>query len=60
VRQGGNLDLLVEFDQIPGLLEYIELEQYLTQLVGVKVDLVMKDTLKPAIGRRILSELVPV
>ncbi len=60
MRQGGNLDLLVEFDQIPGLLEYIELEQYLTQLVGVKVDLVMKDTLKPAIGRRILSELVPV
>jgi predicted nucleotidyltransferase len=27
-------------------------------LVGVKVDLVMKGTLKPLIGRRILSEVV--
>jgi uncharacterized protein len=55
-----DLDLLVEFDRVPSLLKFIELEQLLTDLLGVKVDLVMKGALKPAIGRRILAELVPV
>jgi uncharacterized protein len=55
-----DLDLLVEFDRVPSLLTYVEIEQRLTDLVGVKVDLVMKRALKPAIGRRILAELVPV
>jgi len=32
----------------------------LSDLLGVKVDLVMKQALKPAIGRRILDEVVPV
>lgn len=55
-----DFDLLVEFDRVSGLFTYIELEQYLSELLGVRVELVMKDALKPAIGRRILSELVPV
>lgn len=59
-RERSDLDLLVEFEQVPSLFKFIDLEQYLTQLVGVKVDLVMKDTLKPAIGHRILSQSVPV
>jgi len=36
------------------------LEHYLSDLLGVRVDLMMKDTLKSAIGRRILSEVVSV
>lgn len=55
-----DLDVLVEFTDPPGLLKFIELEHYLSDLLGVKVDLVMKEALKPAIGRRILSEVVPV
>ncbi len=51
---------MVEFEHAPSLLKFIEIEQYLTDLLGVKVDLVLKDALKPAMGRRILSELVPV
>lgn len=57
-RQGSDLDLLVEFTQIPTLFEFVELEHRLTRLLGVKVDLVMKDTLKPLIGRQILKEVV--
>jgi predicted nucleotidyltransferase len=30
----------------------------LSDLLGIKVDLVMKGTLKPLIGRRILDEVV--
>ena len=58
---GSDLDLLVEFDDRPlGLLEFIALENYLSDLLGVKVDLVEKETLKPAIGRHILREVVPI
>jgi uncharacterized protein len=53
-----DLDVLVQFDKKPGLLKYIELENYLSDLLGVKVDLVMKSALKPNIGKRILNEVV--
>jgi len=52
-----DLDLLVEFYEKPGLFEYIELEDHLSDLLGVKVDLVMKNALKPNIGKRILNEV---
>jgi uncharacterized protein len=55
-----DLDLLVTFSQLPGLLKFIELENYLSDLLGVNVDLVMKDSLKPVIGQRILSEAISV
>jgi hypothetical protein len=35
-------------------------EQYPGNLVGVKVDLVLKVVLRPAISQHILKELVPV
>ncbi|NGZ61166.1 MAG: DNA polymerase III subunit beta, partial [Nitrospira sp. LK265] len=47
-----------EFTEEPSLFEFIELEGRLSALLGVKVDLVMKDTLKPFISRRILKEVV--
>lgn len=53
-----DLDLLVEFPQEPSLFEFIELEDRLSSLLQVKVDLVMKDTLKPMIGRQILKDVV--
>ena len=55
-----DLDVLVEFEKVPGLFKYIELENYLDDLLGVKVDLVMKRALKPRIEKRILSEAIPV
>ena len=53
-----DLDILVTFRKPPGLLKFIELENHLTDLLEVKVDLVMKDVLKPAIGKHILNEVV--
>jgi predicted nucleotidyltransferase len=55
-----DLDLLVEFSSLPGLLKFIELEYYLSDLLGIKVDLVMKEALKPSIGARILKEVIQV
>ncbi len=55
-----DLDILVEFSQTPTLLQFLSLENRLHDLFGVKVDLVMKNALKPAIGKHILKEVVPV
>jgi uncharacterized protein len=55
-----DLDILVRFHHTPGLLRFIELENYLSDLLGVRVDLVMAEALKPHIGRRILAEVMPV
>jgi hypothetical protein len=59
-RVDSDLDLLVTFRRPPSLLQFIELENYLSDLLGVKVDLVMKDTLKHRIGKRILREVMPL
>ena len=53
-----DLDILVDFDEYPSLLEFVGLEQELSESLGIKVDLVMKSGLKPRLGRRILEEVV--
>jgi predicted nucleotidyltransferase len=52
-----DIDLLVDFDVVPGLFGFFELQDALSTLLGRSVDLVTRDALKPAIGKRILSEL---
>jgi uncharacterized protein len=55
-----DLDILVTFKEVPSLLTFIAIENYLADLLGVKVDLVMKDSLKPKIGEQIRREAIPV
>jgi len=59
-KKDSDLDILVTFRRAPSLLSFIAIENYLSDLLGVKVDLVMKDSLKPGIGQRILREAIPV
>lgn len=59
-KRKSDLDLLVEFDRAPTMFEFIRLERRIGELLGAKVDLVMRTALKPAIGARILEEVVPV
>jgi uncharacterized protein len=59
-KKDSDLDILVTFKEVPSLLTFIAIENYLSDLLGVKVDLVMKDSLKPKIGQKILREAVPV
>ena len=59
-KKDSDLDVLVTFKEDPSLLTYIAIENYLSDLVGIKVDLVMKDSLKPKIGQQILREAIPV
>ncbi len=57
-QQSSDIDILVEFYENPGLIDFIALEYHLSELTGIKVDLVMKEALKPRIGERILREVV--
>jgi len=58
--ESSDLDILVEFTRAPSLLEFIRLEDELSEKLGIKVDLVMKKALKTHIGRRILAEVIPI
>lgn len=56
-----DLDILVEIDDDTlTLFQFIELRDYLSELLGVRVDLVERGTLKPHIGRRVLQEMVAI
>ncbi|MEM3387548.1 MAG: nucleotidyltransferase family protein [Nitrososphaerales archaeon] len=57
-RKKSDIDLLVEFEESPSLFEFMDLEEYLSKMLGLKVDLVSKAALKPRIGEYILKEVV--
>jgi len=48
----------VKFSETPDIFEFIKLEEYLTQILGIKVDLVTKKALKPSLREEILKEIV--
>ncbi|OGU16658.1 MAG: hypothetical protein A2X61_16250 [Ignavibacteria bacterium GWB2_35_12] len=53
-----DLDILVDFKQQPSLLKFINMKNYLTDLLGIKVDLVMKSAIKPALKNDIVSSSI--
>lgn len=55
--RASDVDLLVDFDRKIGLFAFVHLKNHLTDMLNMKVDLVMKRALKPHIGRRILREV---
>ncbi|ABQ24625.1 nucleotidyltransferase family protein [Geotalea uraniireducens] len=56
-RKKSDIDILVSFDRDIDLFEFIDLQEFLEALLHHKVDLVMEKALKPAIGKRIISEV---
>ena len=61
-RPDSDLDILIELERPPriSLLGLVELEQYLSDLFGIKVDVAIKSNLRKRIGSRILSEAAPI
>ncbi|TET09117.1 nucleotidyltransferase [Candidatus Aerophobetes bacterium] len=57
-RKKSDVDILVEFYEVISLLDFVALERELSELIGEKVDLVMKSALKPRIGENILKEVI--
>lgn len=56
-KKSSDLDLLVEFSQAPSLLQFIRMEDELSEKLSIKVGLVMKIALKTHIGRRVMAEV---
>jgi uncharacterized protein len=52
-----DIDILVTFNHDIDLFDFLDLREYLEDQLHAKVDLVMESALKPAIGKRILSEV---
>ena len=44
-----DLDLIAEFDRVPTLLELVHIEQALSHLLGVQVDLLTEESISPFI-----------
>jgi predicted nucleotidyltransferase len=57
-KEKSDLDVLVEFDEPVSLLWLVKVEIYLSELLGVKVDLVPKKDVRPELKERILNEAV--
>jgi len=56
-RKRSDIDILVAFKRDVDLFDFLDLREYLENKLRAKVDLVMESALKPAIGKRILSEV---
>ncbi len=56
--EASDVDILVEFEKPIGFFKFLNLEEYLANQLGLKVDLVSKKALKPVIGQHILEEVI--
>ena len=61
-KRGSDVDILVEFEEDAeiGFFKFLDLEEFLSRKLGVKVDLVTKNALKPYIGKCILQEVIMI
>lgn len=58
--KSSDVDILVEFEEVPDLFKFIELERHLEGILGLKVDLVRKEALRKELKERILAEVVSI
>jgi predicted nucleotidyltransferase len=53
-----DVDLLVEFDKPVGLFHFFRVQRRLEEILGCRVDLVMREAVKRQLRERIFSEAV--
>ena len=57
-NSASDVDILVEYTKKPSLIGLVELQDYLSDRLQMKVDLVTKDGLKSKIKENILAEVI--
>jgi predicted nucleotidyltransferase len=57
-KEGSDIDILVVFEEPVSLLGLVSLENHLSDLFGVKVDLVPKSEIRPELKEKIIKEVV--
>jgi len=56
-KEKSDIDMLIELEKPIGFVRFMKLENALSQLLGVRVEMVTRKALKPHIGKRILQEV---
>ena len=56
--EGSDVDILVSYEQSPGLFEFLRLKEYLENILSSRVDLVTKKALKDQLSEKILKEAI--
>lgn len=59
-KERSDVDILVEFEDVPDLFKFLELERYLEELLGLRVDLVRRKALREELKDTVLSEVVNI
>ncbi|MBU0570527.1 MAG: nucleotidyltransferase family protein [Candidatus Omnitrophica bacterium] len=59
-NKDSDVDLLVKIENSISLLDLVKIENYLTDLLGARVDLVPKEDIREELKKRILSEVIYV
>jgi predicted nucleotidyltransferase len=57
-RADSDVDLLVDFERPIGLFHFFRVQRRLEELLGARVDLVMRDAVKPQLRERIFAEAI--
>ena len=57
-KEKSDVDILVSFYEPISLLKLVSLENFLSALTGVKVDIVPKEDIRPELKERILGEVI--
>ena len=57
-KEKSDVDILVSFYEPISLLKLVSLENFLTDLTGVKIDIVPKEDIRPELKERILGEVM--
>jgi len=57
-KEKSDIDLIVEFEETVSLLGVIKAENYLTELLGIRVDLVPKEDIRKELKETILKEVI--
>jgi len=57
-KKTSDIDILVDFDEVPDLFTFLEFETYVEKLIKVRTDMVRKNVLRPELKDKILDEVV--
>ncbi len=58
--KGSHLDLLVDFNRSIGLFDFVGLQEEISKILGVKVDIVREQGLELQVGEQIFAEVVRI
>lgn len=59
-KEASDIDILVEFEKPISLLQIVSLENYLSDLIGIRVDIVPKKNIRTELKEFILKEAIPI